>query len=129
MTKKQFLEYCSSTYGTLPDYPFENDFETAVVRHTDNRKWYALAMNVSRSKFCEDSDERVDVVNLKVSLEQFGALDAFGGIYPAYHMNKRYWISVILDDVPDDLVRRLTDISYEATHSRKKARRVNEYEI
>ena len=37
MTKQEFLEYCLSTYGTLPDYPFDEGFETAVLRHTDNR--------------------------------------------------------------------------------------------
>ena len=48
MTKQQFLEYCLNTYGTSPDYPFDEDFETAVMRHADNRKWYAIVMRVSR---------------------------------------------------------------------------------
>ena len=88
MTKQQFLEYCLNTYGTSPDYPFDEDFETAVLRHTDNRKWYAIAMRVSRRKFDFDSDEVIDVVNLKLSTEMFGSFDASDGVYPAYHMNK-----------------------------------------
>ena len=120
MTKQAFLEYCSNTYGTLPDYPFDEDFETAVLRHKDNRKWYAIAMRVSRRRFFECSDEVVDVVNLKIPLELFGAFDAFGGVYPAYHMNKRHWISVLLPDVSDDLLRRLVDISFDATMSKRK---------
>ena len=36
MTKQKFLSYCLSTYGTSPDYPFEEDFVTAVLRHADN---------------------------------------------------------------------------------------------
>ena len=43
-------------YGTLPYYPFEEDFSTAVLRHADNRKWYALIIRVSRRKFGFDSD-------------------------------------------------------------------------
>ena len=66
MTKQQFLSYCLSTYLISPDYPFDEDFETAVLRHTDNRKWYAIVMRVSRSKFGLDSDEVIDVVNLKL---------------------------------------------------------------
>ena len=46
MTKQQFLKYCLNTYGTSPDYPFDEDFETAVLRHADNRKWYAIVMRV-----------------------------------------------------------------------------------
>ena len=66
MTKQQFLEYCLNTYGTSPDYPFDEDFETAVLRHADNRKWYALVMKVSRRKFGFERDEVIDVVNLKI---------------------------------------------------------------
>ena len=126
MTKQEFLEYCAGRYGTPADYPFDEDFETAVLRHIDNRKWYAIAMRVSRRRFLEDSDEVVDVVNLKIPLDLFGAFDAFGGVYPAYHMNKRHWISVLLPDVSDDLLRRLADISYDATKSKKKKNKPKE---
>ena len=73
MTKQQFLDYCFDTYGTSPDYPFDEDFETAVLRHDDNRKWYALVMKVSRRKFGLDSDEVIGVVNIKFPIEMFGS--------------------------------------------------------
>ena len=44
MAKQEFLEYCLDTYGISPDYPFDEDFETAVLRHADNRKWYVIVM-------------------------------------------------------------------------------------
>ena len=72
MTKQQFLEYCLSAYGTSPDYPFGEDFNTAVLRHADNRKWYAILMRISRRKFGFDSDEVIDVVNLKLPTEMYG---------------------------------------------------------
>ena len=80
MTKHQFLEYCLNTYGTSPDYPFDEDFETAVLRHADNRKWYAIVMRVSRRKFGFDSDEVIDVVNLKLPTEMFGSFGAADGV-------------------------------------------------
>jgi predicted DNA-binding protein (MmcQ/YjbR family) len=120
MTKQQFLEYCLNTYGTSPDYPFDEDFETAVLRHADNRKWYALVMKVSRRKFGFDSDEVIDVVNLKLPTEMFGSFGAADGVYPAYHMNKLHWISVLLPDAPDDVVQFLTNVSFEATRAKPK---------
>ena len=120
MTKQQFLEYCLNTYATLPDYPFDEDFETAVLRHENNRKWYALVMGVSRRKFGQNSDEKVDVVNLKLPTEMFGSFGPADGVYPAYHMNKLHWISVLLPDVSDDVIHFLVDISFEATRDRKK---------
>ena len=126
MTKQQFLSYCLSTYGTSPDYPFEEDFVTAVLRHANNRKWYAIAMHVSRRKFGFDSDEIIDVVNLKLPTEMFGSFNTDDGVYPAYHMNKLHWISVLLPDASDDVVQFLVNASYEATKDKRKRRKTAE---
>ena len=124
MTKQSFLEYCSGTYGTSPDYPFDDDFETAVLRHADNRKWYAIVMHVSRRKFGFESDEVIDVVNLKLPTEMFGSFGAPDGVYPAYHMNKLHWISVLRPDAPDEIVQFLVNVSFETTKSHKKTKRL-----
>ena len=126
MTKQSFLEYCLNAYGTSPDYPFDEDCETAVLRHADNRKWYAIVMRVSRSKFGLDSDEVIDVVNLKLPTEMFGSFGAADGVYPAYHMNRLHWISVLLPDAPDDVVQFLVNVSFEATKGKRKCRKTTE---
>ena len=122
MTRQAFLDYCLDTYGTAADYPFDEDFETAVLRHTGSRKWYALVMRISRRKVGIDSDETVDVVNLKLPLEMFGSFGAADGVYPAYHMNKLHWISVVLNDAADDLIEFLVNASYEATREKKRCK-------
>lgn len=114
------MDYCHDTYGTIPDYPFDEDFETAVLRHTNNRKWYAIIMRVPRRKFKMESDEVIDVVNLKLPIEMFGSFGASQGVYPAYHMNKLHWISVLLSDAPEETVQFLTEVSYEATRAKKR---------
>ena len=119
MTKQTFL----TTYNTTEDYPFDEDFETAVLRHNTNRKWYAIVMRVSRRKFGFDSDELIDVVNLKLPTEMFGSFGAADGVYPAYHMNKLHWISVLLPDAPDEVIQFLVDVSFEATKDKRKKRK------
>ncbi len=38
----------------------------------------------------------------------------FGAVTPGYHMNKRHWLTVVLDgDVPDTLLRDLARDSYD----------------
>ena len=74
-------------------------------------------MRVSRRKFGFESGEAIDVVNLKLPTEMFGAAD---GVYPAYHMNKLHWISVLLPDAPDDVVQFLVNVSFEATKTSEK---------
>lgn len=123
MTKQEFFNYCMDTFQTAPDYPFDEDFETAVLRHAGNRKWYAIVMRVSRRKFGFDSDEIIDVVNLKLPLEMFGSFGASDDVYPAYHMNKLHWISVLLPDAADDLIEFLVNASYKATKDKKKRRK------
>ena len=126
MTRQAFLDYCLDTYGTAADHPFDEDFETAVLRHKGSRKWYALVMRISRRKVGIDSDETVDVVNLKLPLEMFGSFGAADGVYPAYHMNKLHWISVLLPVAADDLIVFLVIASYEATKDKRKRRKTTE---
>ena len=123
MTRGSYFDFCRGTFGTEPDYPFDEDFETAVLRHAGNRKWFALMMRVSRRKFGFDSDEVFDVVNLKLPVEMFGSFGKSDGVYPAYHMNKLHWVSVLLPDAADDTVGFLTSVSYEATKPRARRRR------
>ena len=122
MTKQELFDLCLNLYDTSPDYPFDEDFETAVLRHGDTRKWYAIAMKVSRRKFGIDSDEVIDVVNLKLPTEMFGSFGAAEGVYPAYHMNKLHWISVLLPDAPDDVVQFLVNASFEITRAKRQAK-------
>lgn len=119
MTKQQFLQHCLDTYGTAADYPFEKNPEIAVIRHGDTRKWYAVSMPVSRSKFGFDSGEVIDVVNLKLPTEMLGSFGAADGVYPAYHMNKLHWVSVLLPNAPDDVVRFLLHASFEVTKNKR----------
>lgn len=123
MTKKAFLAFCGAELGTEPDYPFDEDFETAVLRHKGSRKWFAVVMRVSRRKFGIDSDEAVDIVNLKIPLEMFGFFGKEQGVYPAYHMNKLHWVSVLLSDTADSTVEFLANVSYEETKTIPRRRK------
>ena len=123
MTKEAFLAFGGAELGTEPDYPFDEDFETAVLRHKGSRKWFAVVMRVSRRKFGIDSDEAVDIVNLKIPLEMFGFFGKEQGVYPAYHMNKLHWVSVLLSDTADSTVEFLANVSYEETKTIPRRRK------
>ena len=120
MTRQEFLEYCRSTYGTSPSYPFGDWMTSAVLRHAETSKWYAILMRIPRRKLGINSDEEIDAVNLKLPVEMFGSFGAPDGVYPAYHMNKTHWISLILADAEPKTVHFLTHASFEATKGNKK---------
>ena len=120
MLRRENLDkYISETYGVTAEYPWVQYPGFAVYRHTGNKKWFAVVMNLSKSKFGLPVDEMVDAVNLKCDPIMIGSLHKEKGIYPGYHMNKSYWISVFLDgNVDDEKLKWLIDISYDLTNKK-----------
>ena len=65
MTREELFSYVKEEYAQEPDYPFENDFETAVIRHSDTGKWFALVMYVRADKLGYESILPLSVVTVK----------------------------------------------------------------
>ncbi|MFI3124699.1 MmcQ/YjbR family DNA-binding protein [Streptococcus suis] len=90
-------------WGDLPDYPFAKSPETGAFRHPSNNKWYALVTQVKRGQLDGSADqELVEIVNLKVDGREIAELLSQSGIYPAYHMSKKTWVSVLLDETVEE---------------------------
>ena len=122
--KEQIFAYVKETYRVEPDYPFSTAPGYPVLRHPDNRKWFALIMDVPRDRLGLTGEERVDVLNLKCAVALSGVLRKQEGILPAYHMNRDSWISVLLDGtVPLSDICPLIDLSFELTADRKKQKK------
>ncbi len=101
-------------YGNQLEYLWEKSPDTAVLRHEGNQKWYAVLMKISWDKLEKVREGQVEAVNLKH--DQVADLLSKKGIYPAFHMNKRYWISVALDDtLSDEEVLELIERSWSLT--------------
>ena len=124
--RKAVFEYIKKKYKVSPEYPWAKYDNNAVFRHGDNKKWFALVMDVQRNKLGLRGEEYVDVVNLKVDDMLFrDMLIRQEGILPAWHMNKQHWITVLLDGtLPEEKVFGLIDMSFMATASVKKKQQV-----
>lgn len=111
---KRIMTQVQEKYGNQLEYLWEKSPETAVLRHESNKKWYAVWMKISWDKLEKGREGQVEVVNLKH--DQVADLLSNKGIYPAFHMNKRYWISVALDDtLLDEEVLELIERSWNLT--------------
>ena len=102
MTRDELQRYIFDHYSTEPDYPWADAPNHAVFRHGGNRKWFALVLDVPRNKLGLPGTQMIDVVNLKCDPILIGSLRGEPGIFPAYHMNKKYWISIPLDERVED---------------------------
>lgn len=124
MNKQALKKYISEVYGIDPDFPWESAPNYAVYRHYSNKKWFALVMDIPKSKLGLREDGKIDIVNLKCEPVLTGSLRMEKGIFPAYHMNKDKWISVALDgSVDDEQIMFLLDMSYELTDVKVKNKR------
>ena len=65
MNREELEAYIQNHYATLPDYPWADTPRAAVFRHTGNRKWFALMMEVPRDKLGLAGTEKLDIVNFK----------------------------------------------------------------
>jgi len=111
--KTEYVEWLENTIGVKGEYPWEDDNTSAVYRCTNN-KWFALVMKIKFKNLGFTSDEPVWVVNLKADADNIPKLLDNKSIFPAWHMNKKYWITVVLTAVTDfEVLQNLTVRSKE----------------
>ena len=100
----RIVNWINAEYGVLPEFPWDdkNNSDTAIFRVKGGEKWFAIIMNIKKSKL-DFGDEYIDCMNLKLD-DEVAPLIGKPGFYECYHMNKKKWISVILNDTLDDEV-------------------------
>lgn len=112
--KDRLIELIEKEYGVLPERPWQRDPRSMTFNSPENNKWFALIMPVNLKSLGLDGEGEMWIVNLKAS-EDFGLISmGMQGIRPAYHMNKRHWITVYLDgSVQMPMIKQLLDMSYQ----------------
>ncbi len=85
-------------FGERADYPFRRG-DGAVFRNRENRKWYLLAIRMPSLG--------QEVIDLKVDEKEIPLFLSLPGFIPAYHMSKKHWISIAMDESVDDEMVRL----------------------
>ncbi len=123
--KQDVEKYIKKKYGAAPEHLWKSYPGYSVFRHQDNRKWFAIIMDVDSEKLGITGDARIDVIDIKIDdLMLRDILLQQAGYYPGYHMNKANWISIVLDGtVPFDEVCRQIDLSFEITASAKQKKK------
>lgn len=111
--RKEIFEYVKKQYGTIPEYLWSSSPDSAVLRH-QNGKWYAVIMNVERSKLGLDGDGTVEIIDVKCDTAMTGMIIQTYGFLPGYHMNKQHWITILLDGiVGESKILDFLDMSYD----------------
>ncbi len=108
-------------YKDEPDFEWEKFPGYATFKNKDNNKWYAIIMNIDKNKLDEKTNGEVEIINIKLNPDEIVDLLKLNGFYPAYHMNKKSWISIILNNnLSDEYIMNLIDESYRYTLNKNK---------
>ena len=83
-------------YGIEGEMPWSDDNTSIVFRSNKNKKWIGIMMDIPCSRLKLQGEERVDVINLKHTQSKIPSLIDNRSIFPAWHMNKKTWITVLL---------------------------------
>lgn len=105
----RIIDHIRNTYGDELEFLWRKFPENAIVRRRDKKKWYAALLVVPRFKLTGDSEERVEILNLRVCPDDLEHLVDNRSRFPGYHMNKKNWATFCLDgSIPfDELTTRL----------------------
>lgn len=124
MQRAELENYILEVYNAEADHPWAKYPEYEVFRHSGNRKWFALVMDVPKAKLGLSEAGSLPVVNLKCDPIAIGSLLAKDGFFPAYHMSKGAWITVALDgSVAEEELKFLLGVSFDLTDVKLKKRK------
>lgn len=115
---KRLMAYISLHYQGTIEYLWERSPESGAIRHRDTLKWYGVFMTIDWKKLDAGKSGKIEVLNVKS--DQVAHFIQQKGIYPAFHMNKNYWVSIPLDGtIADEDLFALVDSSWQLTKKGK----------
>ena len=113
-TKEQLHDWMAMNLSCTFDNPWAEYPVYAVCRIKGDKKWFGLFMSVPYVKIGLKKPGDCDVINLKLPPEEIVALIDNVHYFAAYHMNKKYWITLLLNaDAPFDTYCKLAKESYD----------------
>lgn len=120
INRAEIFKYIKEKYNVSPEYLFLKSPDCAVFRNEKNNKWFGIMMHIEKRKLGINEDGSIDIINLKGDPEFNSILRSQQHIMTAYHMNKKHWISVLLNyDFPVNELFEMIDWSYQLSKKKK----------
>ncbi len=93
------INYAYEKFGDELEFLWNKLPKAAVLRHKISQKWYAIFMKISARKLGIEKDNEVEILNLKTKSEDITKIIDMEKFFPAYHMNKKHWLTIYLDKI------------------------------
>ena len=117
---KEIIKHIKQKYDDELEFLWEKFDNNAIWRNKQNNKWYGLLINISKSKLGLESEDIVEIIDLRYQKCNIESIVDNEKIYPGYHMNKKSWITIILDEsLETKEIFKLIDNSYKLSIGNK----------
>ncbi|MGN1356403.1 MAG: MmcQ/YjbR family DNA-binding protein [Succinivibrionaceae bacterium] len=84
-----------------------------IWRRNDNNKWFGLVLTVDAEKIGLNLQEKIEILDLRMDPGEARLVLAQKGCYPGWHMNKKSWYTMVLNDsVPDNILEQRISQSF-----------------
>lgn len=104
MNIESFRSFCLLKKGVTEEFPFDEN---------------TLVFKVMGKMFALTNLDSFESINLKCDPEDGVQLrEQYSSVLPGYHMNKKHWITVLMDgSIPDKLIQEWIEQSYQLVAS------------
>ena len=110
-------------YDVQPEYLWEGVRDSAALRHKTTLKWFGVLMTIDFRKLDSRRQGSVDILVVKSTPEDIESVVGRPGCYPAYHMNKKHWLTLVLNGtLSDQEIQAFVDKSFALTKEKGKKR-------
>jgi len=101
---ESFRSFCLLKKGVTEEFPFDEN---------------TLVFKVMGKMFALTNLDSFESINLKCDPEDGVQLrEQYSSVLPGYHMNKKHWITVLMDgSIPDKLIQEWIEQSYQLVAS------------
>ncbi len=93
---KEIITYIKTNYHDDLEFLWDN-LDAAIWRNKTSNKWYGLLMKVPEAKIVGTNQREVEIINLHCAKDEMAEILKKENIFPGYHMNKKSWLTIILD--------------------------------
>lgn len=116
--RNQLFEFIKEYFDVLPQTPWDKHPDYFTFKTKTNNKWFAIIMSVPYKKIGVEQLGDVNILNIKINPNSLSTLIDNQHYFPAYHMNKKHWVSIVLDRTLElERIKELIKISYSLVAS------------
>lgn len=117
---KEIISYIEEKYGDKLEFLWEKFDDNAIWRNKQNSKWYGVLLTISAKKLGIELDKKIEIIDLRYPKEKIEMILDNTKVFPGYHMNKKSWITIKLDEsIETKEIFKLIDNSYRLSIGNK----------